>query len=175
VKNFDFENHCMCFEFRYRPECGGNPSLAFSVLDVNIRPLADVLTEDPSIARVMEASRPETESIIARRKKTIPDFAGLFPSVYRCRDMGDFALSHPTPIHDNHRMLAHVPYMRVCREWKEDLRKVTEAGTVYQRTEENGRWKAGHFEKERSKWRWIAYTSKELVEHGMPADFPGYL
>jgi hypothetical protein len=122
----------------------------------------------------MEASKPALDDTITLRSKTVPGFAGFFPSIYRWKEYGSYFISHPTPIHHDPELELRAPYMRACHGWKEDLQKATEGGIVYQRTEENGRWKAGHFKMERSKWRWNEFTSQELVEHGMPADFPGY-
>ena len=175
VKQFDFANHCICFDLCYRLGCGGNPSLAYAVLDVNINPLADVLADCPAVASVMATSRPALEDIISLRTKTIPNFSGFIPSVYRWSEFGGYFIEHPTPLHHNPEIELRAPYMRACHEWKEDLKKATEAGIVYQQVEERGRWKAGHLKMERSKWRWYEFTSKELGEHGFPGDFPGYL
>ncbi|KIM78380.1 hypothetical protein PILCRDRAFT_11347 [Piloderma croceum F 1598] len=175
TKNFDFANYCIIFDVRYRLRCGGNPRLAYSVLDVNIRPLADFLAENPSVQTVMAANKPALDDVIALRSNTIPDFGGFFPSVYYWQEYGGYFISHPTPIHHHPEIDCRGPYMRACHEWKEDLQKTTEAGIVYQYAEEHGRWKPGRLKVEGSKWRWNELTSKELVEHGLSVDFPGYL
>ncbi|KIM73548.1 hypothetical protein PILCRDRAFT_15130, partial [Piloderma croceum F 1598] len=99
TKNFDFANYCIIFDVRYRLRCGGNPRLAYSVLDVNIRPLADFLAENPSVQTVMAANKPALDDVIALRSNTIPDFGGFFPSVYYWQEYGGYFISHPTPIH----------------------------------------------------------------------------
>lgn len=175
VKGFDFANHCVCVDVCYRLGCDGNPSLAYSVLDVNINPLADILAQCPAVEEVMLSSKPALDDIISLRKKTVPGFAGFIPSVYHWTEFGGYFIEHPTPLHHHPEIELRAPYMRACHEWKEDLQKATQTGVVYQQLEEQGRWKAGHLKKERSKWRWHEFTPKEMEEHGMSADFPGHV
>jgi hypothetical protein len=123
----------------------------------------------------MASNQPHLDDVISLRSKTVPNFAGFFPSLYRWNEYGGYFISHPTPIDHNPALELRGPYMRACHEWKEDLQKATEAGIVYQLDVKEGRWKAGDMEMERSKWRWNEFTSKSLVEHGFPADLPGYV
>jgi hypothetical protein len=102
---------------------------------------------------VQRSNKPVLDDIISLRSKTVPGFAGFFPSIYRWEEYGSYLISHPTPIHHYPELQLRVPYMRACHEWKEDLQKATEAGIVYQQAE-GGRWQAGHLKIDRSKWRW---------------------
>lgn len=172
VNRFDFKTHCIFFDVRFRPECGGNPSLAYSILDVTISTLDDILARHPGLQAVMDANKPALDYTILYRSKTVPNFAGFLPSVHRWKEYGGYFISHPT--HYDPEIEIRAPYMRACHEWKEGLQKATEAGIVYQHLEEHGRWKAGSLKMERSKWRWNEFTSEELVKLGFPPDFPGY-
>lgn len=147
-KIFDFANHCIIFDVRYRLECEGNPSLAYSVLDVTIHALGDCLAESDGLRTVMEANQPTLDHVKTLRSKTDPSFKGFFPTVYRWHEYGSCFISHPTPIHHHPEIELRAPYMRACHEWKADLQKATEAGIVYQMAEEQGRWKPGSFKME---------------------------
>jgi hypothetical protein len=143
LKQFDFNTQCILFDVRYRPECGGNPSLAYTVLDVNITALDDLLVELPSLQTVIAANKPALDDTKLHRSKNNPNFSGFLASIYRWKEFGGYFISHPTPLYRDPEIEIRAPYMRACHEWKEDLQKATGAGIVYQRLEEHGRFKAG--------------------------------
>jgi hypothetical protein len=171
VDKFDFKNHFIRFDLRYRPDCGGNPSVAFNITRAAIIPFS--ADQSPETRAVLEASRLTREAEEAKRKATEEDFVGLFLVLHMMEDYGEW---FTTLLHREPPMLktlldqSPIPHTM----WLLELQRTVDLGIIYGQLEENDIfWKLGYLKKRGSKWRWEPMSSEELVALGLPADCKG--
>ena len=171
VDKFDFKNHFIRFDLRYRPDCGGNPSVAFNIIRATILPLsADQL---PETLAVLEASRLSREAEEANRNANEEDFVGLFLVMHQMEDYGEWFTTQMRREKPMFKTLLDRPSTPHAM-WLLELQKTVDLGIVYGQLEEDDiYWKFGYLKKRGSKWRWQPMSSEELVALGLPADYKG--
>lgn len=72
---FDYQNHYVEFKMDYRPECDGNPALAFRARCMHLRQISD-LREAPLVQSALEACRATDEKEDERRRVKDPNCIG---------------------------------------------------------------------------------------------------
>jgi len=173
AENFNFEEDFFLYRLSYRPDSGGNPSLAFRIDSGAFHPLAEIL-EDPRMVELFEAGRATRDVNVAMIKAESNDFVGLLLVLYR---MEDFALWEPIPQHTLHPIQTE-PSLREFfhSKWLERLQRSVEKGHVMRKVDlHDTMWKIGNLRKVGNKWRWVLLTPEELEACGFKRDFPGYL
>jgi hypothetical protein len=172
VDNFDFKRHYMKFDLRFRRDCGGNPGVAFSVENAEIRPLSEIDSR-PGYKASLEAGQANDDASAAHFKATKQSFVGLFMVLYCMEGYGLWQaneLCHTDPTFDAALKRLH-PEL-----WLRELQKTVEMGMVFRKTnpDDLGQ-KFGRIKRVGLRWKWVQLTPQELVEIGMPADCPGLL
>ncbi|KDQ56965.1 hypothetical protein JAAARDRAFT_35563 [Jaapia argillacea MUCL 33604] len=86
-QSFDYQNKYLRINLRYRHDCGGNPSIAFDIVDASIRPVFSDMERRQRMRDAFEAERTRREADIARFKQTDRTFIGLLLILYQMEDL----------------------------------------------------------------------------------------
>ncbi|GBE82759.1 hypothetical protein SCP_0411440 [Sparassis crispa] len=90
-ESFDYSKGCIVFDLRYRPDCNGNPSLAFELLDARIEPIARHL-EGGSITDAFYAGQPLRVAKERELRAAHDDFLGVLMTLWTMEAYGNW---HP--------------------------------------------------------------------------------
>lgn len=130
-RDFDFDKTFVKFTLTYRPSCQDNPSLAFSIDNVEFLPHSQV----PN--KILEDSRPRrNEQVDMLRKMTI--FRGLMLVVYEIDQQYAVCCSMAYMyMHAAAEKAQKILRARIGDGWLQDLRRMINYGIVFRTMEEN--------------------------------------
>ncbi|THH15744.1 hypothetical protein EW146_g4779 [Bondarzewia mesenterica] len=181
IKKFDYHSNCIHFRLSYRPDCGGNPSIAFRFDSGVLMPLNEL---DPVCKRNYDQSNESRAEVEANVRSVVGNiFMGLLPILYEWD--GSFEWCSRGLVGDRPiaAILAAVPSFMIPpprhEDWFMRLQFKAEHGHVLRLVGEEPSDDAtelsvriGRVKKERSKWVWVELPNEERAACGYPV-FPG--
>ena len=172
IDKFDFKRHYyMKFNLQLRSDSGGNPGIAFTVENAEIRPLSEIGFVAAQKA-ALDAGRATRDANEAHLRATQVDFVGLFMTLYHFRG---YSLWQPHRLHHTPTFDAYLKQLHP-EMWLRELQLTVKMGIVFRKTSpDDPVQKYGRIKKVGSEWNWVQLTSEELVQFGMPGDCPGLL
>jgi hypothetical protein len=172
VNNFGYMTQFLQFEVEYRPECGGNPGIAYRIKNGEFHPFEE-LHRSP-LKTAFDAGRLMREESEARLRATKEDFVGVLIVVWV---MDDYHLCCAHPMSWNGVQWDKAVMQLHPSEWLQLLRGVVEKGYILQPIENDPiGWHPGEMVKVGDKWKWQRYSDKELEDMGLKnrnKKFPG--
>lgn len=166
-KDFDYPNRYLCFNLKYRQDCGGNPGLAFSLESAAIQDVAGLQTR-PRMRAAYESGRVQREESAKEIRKNKPRFLGIISDCYSTED---YHLFGTMQIHDHPpEFEAVVADLVPHHQWVEHLQRALALGIAFSRAKGEATAKPGRISLVNYLWKWKAMTSDELVEVGLPAE-----
>lgn len=164
-ETFDFSKTYCHVTVRYREDCGGNPSLAFRVDDMEFRALADAKVY-PIAAKSIEAGRLTDEFHEARGRESDPDFIGVMTVAWMMEDYCSWKRWVYSRMLPDFKMYQDNLERRIQDRWLEDFQNLVLKGLTYKNPEEGKLWRLGTLKKRGEKWYWEQLTPDELEDMG---------
>jgi hypothetical protein len=175
VNNFEYTTQFMEFELEYRPECDGNPAIAYRIKNGKLHPLEE-LQRRPGLNATFESGKLMREESEARVRATEKDFAGLLMVVW---EIEDFHLCNAHQMCWSGAQFDEVIMQQQPSAWLQLLQGVVEKGCILQRTKDDMiGWHPGQMIKVGEKWKWKRFSDRQLEDMGLKQrnrKFPGLL
>lgn len=168
---FDFKNHFLEINLRYRTDCGGNPSIAFRVESASTCPLSKIKPES-GFGKALDSGRASRERDEAYLKTQSSSFVGVHLVMLAMEDYGLWTTHpiHRTPTFDEGLRRAN-PHL-----WFRELQFSVENGFVFERLEpEDDAHRLGRIKLVGRKWKFVELAPQELDAIGLGANYPGFL
>ncbi|KIM81872.1 hypothetical protein PILCRDRAFT_493188 [Piloderma croceum F 1598] len=78
MENFHYRNQIMCYDLHYRPTCGGNPGLAFTLADAAFRSSEEIESNAAFVLQLAQSTLSSTRLSLQGKK----EFVGLGRSLH---------------------------------------------------------------------------------------------
>ncbi|KAJ7174179.1 hypothetical protein C8R43DRAFT_943794 [Mycena crocata] len=170
IDNFPYEKRGIVVMLRYRPDCGENPSVAYSVLSYTW------VTSDEMAARFGYKIEPMDRAMDARAQ-AVAGYRGLLRVYFRMEDNIVQEMYPQTAPQGLHAVLHQAAIANIDHtKWIERVQQFVNDGLVMRAPGEfEAVMQLGRLKMKKGKWVWVQLTKAELLEFGYPSDFKGLL
>lgn len=164
--NFDFKKTFIKFTVSYRAGCNDNPSLAFTIDNIEFLPLDEVADE------ALKVGAPRLEEDERQWQKTSNNYLGLILVAF---EMDRTYTGWCPTVH--FRMNAVSEAMQLVEQavikdrWLQELQRMVNYGIVLRTVDDDKLiWRYGRLVKRGNRWRWEPLTPKMLKIFGFVDD-----
>jgi hypothetical protein len=162
MENFDYQNQIMHYDLHYRPICGGNPGLAFTLTDAAFRSSEEI---DLNSAFVLQLAQSGILSI----RLSLPDkkdFVGLVVALFTTEN--DFIFRHYPIFRHSPKVDADIATLR-HDIWLRELQRNIDGGLILRLGGDQPGARLGHMKADKSKkWSRAPLSIEEVAAMGLP-------
>jgi hypothetical protein len=162
MENFDYQNQIMCYDLHYRPTCGGNPGLAFTLADAAFRSSDEIQS---NAAFVLQLGRSGLLSIRLSLQDE-RDFVGLVVALFTTEN--DFIFRHYPIFRHSPEIDAGIATLR-HDIWLLELQRNIDSGLIFRMGGDQPGARLGRMKANKSKeWSWAPLSNGEVTAIGLP-------
>lgn len=153
-RSFDFKRTCFVLDLAYRPECEGNPSIAYGVGKVNYEPTSELMKLE-SFKEGSDANEVTFRQFDAKHRLVDQHHAGTLNVIFFIKD---YNIAAPWPVRDVPPLTPPFPM------WKLGLQIFTTLGHVVRQIDDSEDVYYGRMKKQGQEWCWVRYTLEEQAQ-----------